>query len=162
VEAAVSDPAEHLAPDVLKLAFLRHLLGEIARADQQVLPEEEALIDRLCPPDQLRRAGLIDALGEPTELGRAASVRALAELPTTLSEAEKLGVLGQLVELCVVDGHIDLEEGSLLVVASRLLGIPGDRFDAHLDTLTDHVGALDLDEPVHIEHIELEDGDGSD
>ncbi|MEZ4238431.1 MAG: TerB family tellurite resistance protein [Myxococcota bacterium] len=137
----------------LELAFLRHLLGELARADQEVRPEELALIDALCPPDDLRRAGLIDAVGEPTALGVAASVRAIGELPKLLSEPERLAILGRLVALSTVDGHLDREEGSLLVLAMQLLEVPSSVFDAHLDTLTD-VGTVELGAPVQIEDPE--------
>lgn len=143
--------ATSLGPEALKLAFLRHLLGEVARADHEVRPEEAALIDAVCPPDDLRRAGLVDALGQPTELGKAAGTRALVELPALMTEGEKLDMLTQLIELSVVDGQIDRNEGSVLLIAAELLGLSPSALDRHLDTLTEHVGALELDTPVQIE-----------
>jgi uncharacterized tellurite resistance protein B-like protein len=133
--------------EVLKLAFVWHLLGELARADGAVTADERALADRVCPREKLVSAGLADAAGEPTDNGREARSVAADRLRDALSREQKLALLTQLFELCVVDGQMDREEGSLLFLAGSLLGVRPSELDAHLDTLTEHVGEVELDAP---------------
>lgn len=142
------EPADDIVlgdPEALEIAFAWRLLEELARADGVVTREEEALSARLCPPAVLAAAGLVGADGQPTALGRAARARAPDALRVRLALPDKLRILGQLFELCVVDGQLDREEGSMLLVAAGLLGVRPWELDAHLDTLTDHVGAVDAD-----------------
>lgn len=125
--------AGELDLEVLELAFLHHLLREVAGADGALGDREAALIEQVCPPDALRRAGLIDAQGEITELGRATSIRALAVLPDALSEPDKLGLVGRLGDLARIDGRVEVGERSLVVLAAQLLRVPVDVVTAHLD-----------------------------
>jgi uncharacterized tellurite resistance protein B-like protein len=144
-------PPSDIDDSTLELAFLRHVLHDLAAADRVLVDAEQALIARLCPPDRLRAAGLVDEAGAGTPRGEALRQRALDELPSRLSLEARCALITQLVELCVVDGQIDRAEGSLLFTASQLLGLRTSEFDAHLDTLTEHVGSIDLDQPVQIE-----------
>jgi uncharacterized tellurite resistance protein B-like protein len=132
----------------LVLVFTRHILGEISRADSVVKPHERLLIERICPTSRLVAYGFVTALGEPTEAFSAARQEALHRLPLELSDAQKLEICTQLLELCVIDGDFDRTEGSLLVLAASLLGVSSSTFHRHLDSLTDHVGSVDLDDPL--------------
>lgn len=133
---------------VLKLAFTRHVLDEITRADRTLTREEQALVERVAPTSALRLHGLLDLVGQPTAAFHRARAEALERLPEELPLAEKLELVTAFLEACVVDGRIDRDEGSLMYLSSRLLGVTSVQFDAHLDSLTDHVGAVELDAPL--------------
>jgi uncharacterized tellurite resistance protein B-like protein len=133
--------------DVLALAFARHVLDELARADSERTAEELALIEQLCPTDRLKETGLMDAAGRFTPAWTDARAQALARLPAELAHDEKMGLLTSFFEMCVVDGQIDRNEGSMLFQTAALLGVRASELDAHLDTLTDLVGLVDLDTP---------------
>lgn len=130
--------------DVLKLAFARHVLDQIARADATVDAGERDLIEQIAPTFGLQSAGLLDMSGRPTAAFHVARAQALERLPRELPTEGKLELVTQFLELCVVDGEIHRDEGSLLWRAADLLGLTPDEFDAHLDTLTDHVGEVEL------------------
>ena len=132
---------------VLTLAFARHVLDEIARADATRTPEELALLEQLCPMERLRSAGLVDANDQFTPAWTEARAQALERLPRELSRSGKLTLLTSFFEMCVVDGHIDRDEGSMLFQTASLLGVRASELDAHLDTLTEHVGTVELDAP---------------
>lgn len=134
--------------DVLKLAFTRHVLDEIANADRQLTGDEKALIERVAPTSRLRFHGLLDSAGYPTGAFHQARAEALERLPEELSLDEKLAIVTAFLELCIVDGEIHRDEGSLMYLSSRLLGVTSQQFDLHLDSLTEHVGAVELDAPV--------------
>lgn len=132
---------------VLTLAFARHVLDELARADETRTPEELALLEQLCPLERLRAAGLVDTNDQYTPAWTEARAQALERLPRELSRSGKLDLLTSFFEMCVVDGHIDRDEGSMLFQTASLLGIRASELDAHLDTLTEHVGTVELDAP---------------
>lgn len=133
--------------EVLVLAFARHVLDELARADSERTAEELALIEQICPVERLRAAGLIDAGGAFTPAWTDARAQALLRLPAELARDAKMALLESFFEMCVVDGHIDRDEGSMLFQTASLLGIRPSELDAHLDTLTEHVGMIELDTP---------------
>jgi uncharacterized tellurite resistance protein B-like protein len=131
--------------DVLELAFTRHVLAEIAHADDELVTAEEALMERLCPSERLVQAGLLDENGQPTHLWQTARAQALERLPLERSLDDRLALVTRFLEMAVVDGHLHRDEGSLLFRAAQLLAITPHQFDVHLDSLTEHVGAVDLD-----------------
>lgn len=133
--------------DTLKLAFSRTLLDELSKADRQLLDEERVLVERLVPAARLREAGLWDELDRPAAAWDRACAEALARLPRELPLPDRLALVSSFLELCVVDGELHRDEGSLLFVGAKMLGIDAHTFNAHLDTLTHHVGSLDLDDP---------------
>ena len=131
---------------VLKLAFKKGLLEEIARADRHYTPEEKALIARLAPADELRAAGFVDEEGRLTAWFHTRRVEARERLCRELRMRDRLELITELLELCVVDGELHRDEGSLLLTAARELEIDGHMLNAHLDTL-DSVGNVDVDDP---------------
>lgn len=137
--------------DVLKLAFARHVLDQMARADAAVLPGEREVIERVAPTFGLQAAGLLDMAGKPTPAFHQARTQALERLPRELPKAAKLELVTAFLELAVVDGQIAREEGSLLWLAAELLGVSSSEFDAHLDTLTEHVGEVELEDATQDE-----------
>ena len=132
--------------ETMKLVFLRHVLEDMARADNVLTPDELAMIDRLCPPAQMREAGLLDDKDQLTPLGTELRNRAIDELPRVLPLEDRLAMVTSLVELAIVDGQLDRNEGSLLYLAATLLGVET-VFDDHLDSLTDHVTSIDIGQP---------------
>lgn len=132
--------------DVLKLAFARHVLDQIARADEAVVAGERELIERVAPTFGLQSAGLLDMAGQPTAAFHQARAQALDRLPRELPITAKLELVTAFLELCVVDGEIHRDESSLLWLAAELLGITPSEFDAHLDSLTEHVGQVELED----------------
>ncbi|MCB9689828.1 MAG: hypothetical protein H6738_23420 [Alphaproteobacteria bacterium] len=133
--------------DTLKLAFTRTLLDELSKADKQLLDEEKVLVEQLAPAASLRAAGLWDDLDRPTAAWNAACATALQRLPRELPLDARLALVSSFLELCIVDGELHRDEGSLLFVGAKLLGIDAGTFNAHLESLTEHVGSVDLDEP---------------
>lgn len=133
--------------DLLRLAFKKGVLDDIARADRVFTPAEQALIDRLAPPDQLRAAGFLDEQGQLTAWFHTRRIEARERLRRELRTLHRLDLITELLELCIVDGQLDKEEGSLLLRAARELAIDGHTLNAHLDTLTDTVGEVDVGEP---------------
>lgn len=133
--------------DLLKLAFKKGLLDDIARADLATTPAEQALIDRLCPPAALRAAGFVDERGELTAWFHTRRVEARERLPNELRTLHRLDLVTELLELCIVDGQLHRDEGSLLLRAARELAIDAHTLNAHLDTLHEHVGQVDLGDP---------------
>lgn len=129
--------------DTLVLVFSRHLLDDLARADGELRDDERAMVEALAPTSRLRAAGLVDDEGRYTAAWHAARTEALERLADELPRDDKLALLTRLVELSIVDGDIDRDEGSLLVLAATLLGLPPSTLDGVLDALTEHVGDLD-------------------
>jgi hypothetical protein len=97
--------------DLLKLAFKKGLLDDIARADLATTPAEQALIDRLCPPAALRAAGFVDEHGQLTAWFHTRRVEARERLPNELRTLHRLDLVTELLELCIVDGQLHRDEG---------------------------------------------------
>jgi uncharacterized tellurite resistance protein B-like protein len=133
--------------DTLKLAFSRHILDRIARADEHVHDNEQVLLGLLAPEGRMRDAGFLDDAGELTPEYDSARARALERLPVAMSLKEKLDLVSQFLDMCIVDGHIDRDEGSALFDAAQLLGVTPQQFDRHLSSL-DLVGEVELDEAL--------------
>lgn len=133
--------------DLLRLAFKKGILDEIARADRVFTDEEQRLVDRLCPPDELRAAGFLDASGQLTSWFHTRRAEAREVLRRELRTLHRLDLLTELLELCLVDGQLHRDEGSLLLRAARELAIDTHTLNAHLDTLDQVVGTVDLGEP---------------
>ena len=124
--------ADDLDLDELSLAWLQDMLGRVADADGVVVAVERELIDAVCPPEALRRAGLADADGRPTALAEPATVRALRELKGALSEEARLRLVTSLAALAAVDGRVDLRETSYVAMAGYALGLSIPVLGAHL------------------------------
>jgi hypothetical protein len=133
--------------DVLRMAFARHVLQELSHGKPSPSPAELHLMEQLCPLEDLRKAGLVDDRGQFGPTWIEARAQALERLPRELSHPDKLDLLKSFFELTVVDGQLEREEGTILLGAATLLGISSGEFDALLDTLTEHVGSIDLDAP---------------
>lgn len=133
--------------ELLKLAFKKGILDELARADLRTTPEEQGLIDRLCPPEALRAAGFVDDEGGLTAWFHTRRIEAAERLSTELRTLHRLDLITEFLELCVVDGQLHRDESSLLVRVARELGIEPHVLNAHLDTLDEHVGNVDVGEP---------------
>jgi uncharacterized tellurite resistance protein B-like protein len=143
---------------VLKLAFRRHVLDTLARSDGWVDDAERSWIQDLCPDAAMQGAGLMDEFGVLTVAYEEAHGAALRRLPVELTLAERLDLLLGFFGLCLVDGHLDRSEGSLLYESARRLGITPQQFDWFLDDQQD-VGAVDLDAPIDGEQaVEPVDG----
>ncbi len=132
---------------VLKLAFRRHVLDTLARSDGFVHQVEMDFVQDLCPDSALQGAGLMDEFGVLTVAYEEAHQDALRRLPIELALAERLELLRGFFGMCLVDGHLDRSEGSLLFEAARRLGITHQQFDRFLDD-QEEVGSVDLDDPV--------------
>jgi hypothetical protein len=130
---------------MLERVFTRNLVDAIARADDHVRPDEAELVERICPAGPLRAVGLLDDRGLPTPAFEAVRREALDLLPARLTLDRKLAIVGQLLDLCVVDGHLHRDESSLLFRAAQLLGVSPAQFDGYLDSVTEHVGSVELE-----------------
>ena len=131
---------------VLKLAFARHVLDTLARSDGFVEVIEQAFVLEACPNAAMQWAGLMDEFGVLTAAYSEATQEAMERLQVELPIDERLGMLGLFFRLCLVDGHFDHGEGSLLYESARHLGISAHQFDRFL-SLQEEVGELDLDAP---------------
>jgi uncharacterized tellurite resistance protein B-like protein len=132
--------------EALKLAFKKGLLDELSVADQELTVDERVLIDTLAPPAELERHGLLEGR-ELSAKFHALYREARHRLSTLLPLEERLALVTGFLELCVVDGELHRDEGSLLWEAATQLGIDGHAFDAHLDSLEEHVGGVELGDP---------------
>lgn len=130
----------------LLLAFSRHVLDQIARADETIAIEEKAFLEFTCPPDAMEAARFTTE-GRLNRRFREARLEALERLPTELDLAAKLELVSTFLDMCIVDGQLDAGEGSLLYRAAELLEVTPSQFDAHLESLTEHVGSVELGEP---------------
>jgi uncharacterized tellurite resistance protein B-like protein len=128
----MSRTAEDLGLEELKLAYLQDMLGRIAGADGVIVAPEKDMIDAICPPEALQKAGLADADGKATALAESATVRAMMVLPGALSQEERLQLVTPLAALCAVDGSVDLREKSYVAMAGYLLGLSIPVLSAHL------------------------------
>ncbi|MEQ1501448.1 MAG: hypothetical protein ABMB14_04415 [Myxococcota bacterium] len=121
--------------------FVRHVvvdgLPSARWGDPAEAPDTERLVD----------ANLVTPEGLPTAAWDGARDQALAHLPVELDQASKLALLTRVFERFVADGTVDRDEGSALFRAATALGVRPSELDAHLDTLTDHVGSIELDLP---------------
>ena len=138
-----SDP---VGLEILRMAFARHVLQELwgNRAPSE---PEQLLLEALAPRERLRAAGLLDEHDQFTALWIDARAQALERLPRELSHEDKLRLLRDLFEVSVADGQLERQEGSGLLGAATLLGVGSSEFDALLDTLTEHVGSIELGLP---------------
>ncbi len=132
--------------DVSKLVFLRFHLLKLARADAKLLPDERALLESVCPDEALRSRGLLNDDGTYTASFVAELDAARRDLPSRLSNEEKLEMITLFVEMAVIDGDLHHDEGVLLQEAATALVVDPEDFDRHLDGLTDKVGQLSGDD----------------
>lgn len=137
----------HFDLDTLKLVFARTLLDELVKADDVVTDAELAVVERLAPTAKLTELGLLDASGAPTAAYDPACASAMYRLKRELSLEDRLKVVTGFLELSVVDGQLHRDEGSLMFLGAKMLGIDPQTFDRHLDSLGEHVGAVDLSDP---------------
>lgn len=130
--------------ELSKLVFSRHFLLKLARVDAKLLPEERALLDEVCPLDQLVANGLMADDGTLTAAWVEHLERARRDLPVRLELADKLAMITRFVDMAVIDGDLHHDEGVVLLEAATELGVAPEEFDAHLDGLTDQVGQVEL------------------
>jgi uncharacterized tellurite resistance protein B-like protein len=117
----------------MELAFQLHVLTQLAEADQHTSADERAFLDRHFPLQDLVAAGFRTADGAWTDAYDEAAVRALEVLPKTLSEPAKLDLLEACYKLAIADGAFKLGEGAVILMASRLLGLPDAAFDRFVE-----------------------------
>lgn len=132
---------------VLRLAFTRHVLDTLARSDGYLQDSERDFVQDVVPDAAMQAAGLMDEFGVLLPEYDAAHQQALRRLPVELSLEERLAVLGSFFHLCLIDGHLDRSEGSLLYEAARRLGVGSSEFDTFLSS-QDDVGDVELDAPL--------------
>ena len=135
----------------LKSVFVYHVVETIVGADDRLSPDEVLFLQAVYPVSRMVVDGFSNDSGELTPLFGDARAVALEELPKRLSLAEKLSLVTTFLDACVVDGHLDHDEGSMLFEAATLLGVSSSDFNRHLDTLADIVGNVDLPEPEETE-----------
>lgn len=131
----------------LEAVFAYHVVERIVAADAHLDPTEVTFLQLTYPLEEMVRAGFARETGELTPLFLEARDEALELLPDLLSLKEKLDLVSMFLDACVVDGKLEATEGSLLFEAATALGIGADQFDAHLDSLGDTVGTVELPDP---------------
>jgi hypothetical protein len=107
--------------DVMKLAFAWNAAIEVIMADGDVAGEEAAMVAERYA-SRARDAGLVDKDGHYTPLFR----QALAEAPARLSQlprADRLALLGDIVDVVMADGVLDLAEADRVNAMVHLLGL---------------------------------------
>jgi uncharacterized tellurite resistance protein B-like protein len=127
-------------PEDLELAFQLHVVDLVTGADLATSERERAFVERSFPADELRARGFLDDSGARTQKALDTAVEALSVLPTTLDKAAKHDLLEACYRLAVVDRELRIGEGSVLLMASRLLGLPDEDFDAFLERHPEAVG----------------------
>lgn len=110
--------------DTLQLVFTIRAVQLVHAADQIVLEEEEAMMERLFPRADLVARGLTDAkTGRPTPAFETAYVEACRRLPVALSTEQKAGLIGRCREAAEADGRTHLREQQVLRDIAVSLGI---------------------------------------
>ncbi len=116
----------------LELAFLVHVVDLVVRADDVTTEAEASFVARAFPEAQLRERGFVDETGARTARLQEAAVEALTVLPRELSMGAKHALLHKAFDAAVADDVFRLGEGSLVLMASRLLGVTDDAFERFL------------------------------
>lgn len=119
----------------LRLAFAYHMVEQIVHADDAVEFKETGFMERHFPVSQLLKYGFIEESGDLTQRFSDALVQALLVLPQELSLEQKLQFINTFIDASMVDNQMQQEEGNVLLTAARLLAIPLDIFQAHLQTM---------------------------
>ena len=114
----------------MKYAFAIRLVKNVIEADEKILPEEEAYFYECFPPEFLQVLQLSD-VEEQDRL----YTRAVEELPTLLSEDQKLELIGMFLGAGVSDGELDFREFGVVEAASAALGLPLERLVDYIDGL---------------------------
>ncbi len=117
----------------LRIAFQLHVMDLLAQADLVTTEAERAYVERRLPLAMLVERGFSEASGERTGRLAEAAVEALDVLPKRLSMPDKLALLEDCYQLAVTDRSLGMGEGSVLLMASRLLGLPDAAFDDFVD-----------------------------
>lgn len=115
----------------LQLAFQLHVIDLVVQDDAVTSDAEAAFLARMFPEAVLHTRGFFDEGGR-TERFQEAAVQALDVLPQVLTEAQKHELLERCFEAAMVDDELRLGEASVVLMASRLLGIPDQAFEAML------------------------------
>lgn len=119
------------ALDELRLAFQLHVVDLVVQDDQITTDAEAAFLSRAFPAERLQSAGFVDANGRTARFQEAA-VRALDVLPSALDDAEKRDLLERCFAAAMADEVLRIGEASVVLMASRLLGVSDEAFDAFL------------------------------
>lgn len=119
--------------DDLELAFQLHVADLLVEADLVATEDEKALVERYFPLAVLRDRGFADETGARTPAFDDAAVEAMAVLPGRLERIAKLDLLEACYRLAVVDREFRIGEGSVLLMAARLLGLSDADFDGFLE-----------------------------
>jgi len=129
----------------LKLAFGLHISQMITDADNKIADVEQVFLETAFPRAELLKAGFIKEEGGTTERFDAAVGEALMRLQKELSTHTKLELIDIFFDLSIVDDEFAQQEGNVIVVAARFLGLTNDELDAHLAS-REEVGEVDLPE----------------
>lgn len=116
----------------LELAFQIHVIDLLCGADLATTTSEQALVDRWFPRETLQSRGFSNPDGTRTARLHDAAVEALATLPGRLVQARKLELLGACFRIAVADREFRSGEGTVLLMAARLLGLSDEVFDGFL------------------------------
>ena len=134
----------------LELAFQLHVIGLLCGADLVTTFPEEELVERWFPRAMLESRGFARPDGTHTARLHDAAVEALATLPGRLDEARKLELLEACFRIAVADREFRFGEGTVLLMAARLLGLSDGVFDGFLkgrpNTMGMTAAAIDRDD----------------
>lgn len=117
----------------LELAFQLHVMDMLVQADLVTTQAERDHLESLYPLAMLIQQGFSEADGTRTERLQDAAMEALEVLPRTLDGEQKLALLDTCYQLAISDRSFGMGEGSVLLMAARLLGIPDATFDDFVD-----------------------------
>ena len=121
--------------DLLQLAFAYaatlHVIGSDAVED----PSEVAWLHERFPPELLRNSGFVDGSGRFTAAYLSALEQARRELPSRLTEGQKLAMMEALVQAAASDGVLAAEEADQLAQFALQLGLPDHAWQSHLGDL---------------------------
>ena len=123
--------------DVLQLAFAYHTIQRIIGSDAQIDEVELSFLHGEFPPDLLRTTGFIDPSGRLTPVFLDARDEALRDLPSRLTQGQKLALLDLLIGAAASDGVLAAEEADVLFDVARSLSVEGDGWRRRLDQLLD-------------------------
>ncbi len=116
----------------LKLAFRLHVARLVIEDDLVTTTNEAEWLADAFPLELLLERGFVDAAGVATDRFHDAAVAALDELPSRLGLEAKHALLADAWSAAVIDGELHVGEGSVVLMAARLLGLSDEQFDTFL------------------------------
>ena len=127
---------EELTMERMKIAYAIHVANEIVGADEVIDESEVALLGQLLPAPKLIRFNFLDSEGHLTDHYRMALEDAHRLLPSAMSSADKLNLLGELHRAALADGKLHPGEYIALCKAAGELGVPQEELQQHLDSMS--------------------------